>query len=73
MTKVKAQVKENLVSTCTVCGDEVYQCDECENYINDKGTNVICDEEKHYCLECEGEITENMSNKEFEDYQKSKI
>ena len=54
MTMAKTEIKEVLV--CSDCGEEIYKCDGCENYLNAQiGLEIICQEsdtiQKHYCAE----------------------
>jgi hypothetical protein len=61
MTGIKmATTIKKIIMICSDCGEEIYTCDGCENYLNTEfGKEIICQEtdtiQKHYCECCREE------------------
>ena len=50
---IKAVAQATSELECSECGDDVYQCDSCQDYFEDE-EDIYCDEEvgDHYCELC---------------------
>ena len=59
----KTTIIRQVILKCKNCQEEIYQCDDCGEYLDDTIFSLIFCETtgKHYCMEC-GENKDGLTN-----------